>query len=216
VNRNHEDEDNIQSSVRLLLASASPRRAELLRAAGIEFDVLPAHVDESARSDETPDAYVRRLAREKAVAVLPSAQERLAVGADTAVVLDHEILGKPTGRVDGERMLRQLAGRTHQVITGVCVAGTSGLCLTEVESTTVEVGALSDDEIHWYVETGEGMDKAGGYAIQGLASRFITGISGSYTNVVGLPVPLLCRMLKMAGVVSTGKALSTGPAKQVS
>jgi septum formation protein len=194
----------------LLLASASPRRAELLRAAGIEFDVLPAHADESLQSDEAPEAYVRRLARAKTLVVLPSAQGRVVVGADTAVVLEGEILGKPADGADGERMLRQLSGRTHQVMTAICVAAPSGISLVEVESTAVEFTTVDDDEIGWYVETGEGMDKAGGYAIQGLASRFITRIAGSYTNVVGLPVALLCRMLKKAGVVlPPGKTLST-------
>ena len=167
----------------LILASASPRRAELLRLAGFTFDVLVADVDETVHPGESPEASVRRVAERKAEAVRPRAGKRPVLAADTAVVVDDLILGKPADAADATRMLRLLSGRTHVVMTGVCVDGVS-----EVESTEVEFSRLTDDEIAWYVASGEPMGKAGAYAIQGLASRFITRIHGSYSNVVGLPI----------------------------
>jgi septum formation protein len=188
---------------RIILASASPRRAELLRAAGIEFDVMPANADETVHSGETPEAYVRRVAEAKATAVLPRANGRAVLAADTAVVIDTVILGKPLDRADAKRMLRMLSGREHQVLTAVTLlsGGADPLALTRVDTTLVEFAPLTDDEIDWYVATGEPDDKAGAYAIQGYASRFIIRIAGTYSNVVGLPVPLVFRML-------TGAALS--------
>ena len=167
----------------VVLASGSPRRAELLRAAGIEFEVIVADIDERVHPGEAPAAYVARLAAEKARAVAGQAAGRPVLAADTAVVVDHDILGKPIDAADARRMLRRLSGRAHQVMTGVCVDG-----VTRVETTTVEFASLSDAEIDWYVASGEPMDKAGAYAIQGLASRFVTRIAGSYSNVVGLPI----------------------------
>jgi septum formation protein len=181
----------------LLLASASPRRAELLRAAGIAFDIEPAHVDERVHDGETPDAYVCRVAEDKARAIRRQHPDRLVLAADTTVVVDHHILGKPDDEHDARRMLRLLSGRAHEVITGVTLAGPGDNGLeTRVASTTVEFMPLSAAEIDWYVASGEPMDKAGAYAIQGLASRFITRIAGSYSNVVGLPVALVHEMLK--------------------
>jgi septum formation protein len=181
----------------LVLASASPRRAELLRAAGIPFEVQPAHVDESVHENETPVAYVRRVAEDKARAVHQQYPARVVLAADTTVVVDHQILGKPEDDADARRMLRLLSGRAHQVITGVTVAGPGHAGLeTRVETTTVEFAPLSPEDIEWYVASGEPKDKAGAYAIQGLASRFITRIEGSYSNVVGLPVALVYEMLK--------------------
>ena len=183
---------------RIILASASPRRAELLRAAGIAFDVLPADVDESARPDETPETYVRRVAEEKARAVAERASNRIVLAADTTVVIDNEMLGKPTDDEDAKRMLRLLSGRVHAVLTAVTVLrGPKGS--TEVARTDVEFAPLTDEEIAWYVATGEPRDKAGAYAIQGYASRFVTRIAGSYANVVGLPVALVVQMFKSAG-----------------
>ncbi len=187
----------------LILASQSPRRAELLRNAGISFEVRPADVDESAREGEEPFEYVRRLAREKALAVLAVAPEGAVVlGADTTVVVDGESLGKPSDTKDARRMLERLSGRIHQVTTAVCLArrDRNGAVMAEVESevTEVEFSAMSAQEIAAYVASGEPMDKAGAYAIQGGASRWVPRIRGCYFNVVGLPVARVCAMLARA------------------
>ena len=184
---------------RIVLASASPRRAELLRAAGIEFEVMPAHVDESARVGESPHAYVSRVAEAKASAIAARADGRVVLAADTTVVVGGEMLGKPVDDADAKRMLRLLAGRVHEVATGVTVSCGPSLT-TRVDSTEVAFAALSEDEIAWYVATGEPRDKAGAYAIQGYASRFITRIAGSYSNVVGLPIALVYDLLKASGL----------------
>lgn len=178
-----------------MLASASPRRAELLRAARIPFDIQPAHIDEAVRDGEEPEAYVRRIAEEKARVVQLLRPDRIVLAADTTVVVDSLILGKPDNESDARRMLGLLSGRSHQVITGVTVAAGRGRFETQVGTTTVEFAGLRPSDIDWYVETGEPMDKAGAYAIQGGASRFITRIDGSYSNVVGLPVALVWDML---------------------
>lgn len=188
--------------MRLLLASASPRRAELLRAAGFDFDIQPAHADESIHPGEVPEDYVCRVANAKARAVLPSAGERAVLAADTTVVVDHHILGKPDDNADAARMLRLLSGRRHEVITAVTIA-TAQKTLTRVETTAVEFAMLSEDEIAWYVGSGEPADKAGAYAVQGLASRFVTRIEGSYSNVVGLPLALVYQMLLEIGIRAT-------------
>ncbi len=218
--------------MRLILASASPRRAELLRAAGYTFDVVVADVDESIRPGESPSAYVRRLAAEKSAAVIAALKGRatlsphvgtdplshvgagpllhvgadprvgpggqpadtVVLGADTAVVVDGEILGKPSDDRDGANMLRRLSGKTHQVLTGVSLRH-GAYEVGRVETTDVVFRALSDEDVAWYVASGEGRDKAGGYAIQGLASRFIQRIDGSYSNVVGLPVACVADLL---------------------
>ena len=196
--------------MKLILASASPRRAELLRAAGVEFDILVAIVDESVRPGEAPEAHVRRLAENKARAVMPQAGDRSVLAADTVVVVDATILGKPSDSEDARRMLRRLSGRAHEVVTGVALAfrgrgssprETASDVETVVAVTTVEFAELSDAEIAWYVASGEPADKAGAYAIQGLASRFVTRIEGSYSNVVGLPVAVVCHMCKRAGLL---------------
>jgi septum formation protein len=185
--------------VRLILASASPRRAELLRAAGFGFDTMPADVDESVHAGESAEQYTRRVADAKACTVLARSHGRPVLAADTVVVVDQQILGKPVDADDARRMLRMLSGRRHEVLTAVSVSlgeeddtcpSASGL-----ERTTVEFAALSDEEIDWYVASGEPMDKAGAYAIQGLASRFVLRIEGSYSNVVGLPVALVYKLL---------------------
>jgi len=193
-----------QPAVRLILASASPRRAELLTAAGIEFDVMPAEVDEAMDVEDTPEGYVRRVAQLKAEAVLPRAGERPVLGADTVVIVDHAVLGKPSDTADAGRMLRLLSGREHAVMTGVCLinpAAESGRVQLSMTRTSVGFAPLTDDEISWYVASGEPMDKAGAYAIQGLASRFVTRIDGSYSNVVGLPVGLVYDLCKRAGLL---------------
>jgi len=194
----------------LVLASASPRRQELLRNAGISFTVQPADIDETPQLGEAPRDYAERLAREKALAVWQLRPQDLVLGADTIVVIDDTILGKPVDVVDAVRMLRLLSGRVHRVITGVCIVGStssgefpvagkkhepSSFEQTASETTTVTMNELSDEEIRDYVATGEPMDKAGAYAIQGLASRWIPRIEGDYSNVVGLPVAMVYAML---------------------
>jgi septum formation protein len=180
---------------RVILASASPRRAELLRAAGIAFDIQAANVDEETMSGESPTDYVSRLAEAKARVVHEGDGEQTVLAADTAVVIDGEILSKPIDEADAKRMLRMLSGRTHEVLTAVCVFHPGQIVDTRVETTTVEFAPLSDLEIEWYVASGECMDKAGAYAVQGLASRFVTRVDGSYSNVVGLPIALVYQML---------------------
>jgi septum formation protein len=187
--------------MRVILASASPRRAELLKAAGIDFDPMPAHVDETVQNGESAERYVRRLADAKACDALARSHGRPVVAADTVVVVDGEILGKPVDANDARRMLRLLSGRQHEVLTAVSVSlgSPDDVCpaASAVERTTVEFAPLSDEEIGWYVASGEPMDKAGAYGIQGLASRFVTRIDGSYSNVVGLPVALVYKLLNL-------------------
>jgi septum formation protein len=182
----------------LVLASASPRRQELLRNAGIEFVVRPAHINEDLLAGEDAPSYVMRLAKAKAHAVWESMGKdqsgTVVLGADTTVVVDGHILAKPEDASDAARMLRLLSGRTHEVLTGVHLAG-AGFDDTRSECTRVTFDRLSDADIAMYVAHGEPMDKAGAYAIQGIASRWIPRIEGCYFNVVGLPVPLVCRML---------------------
>ena len=180
---------------RIVLASASPRRAELLRAAGIDFEIQPADVDESIDVNESPAEYVSRLAEAKGRLVHERDSTRTVLAADTAVIVDTHILAKPLDEADAARMLRLLSGRTHEVLTAVSLFHPGGIVDTRVDTTTVEFAPLSDADITWYVSTGEPMDKAGAYAVQGLASRFVTRIEGSYSNVVGLPVALVYQML---------------------
>lgn len=169
----------------LVLASASPRRSEILRGAGIEFSVRPAHVDEAVREGEPARDYARRLAEAKARSVHRRGETVL--GADTVVVLDGALLGKPADEADARRMLRMLSGREHEVLTGICLLSDRET-LTAVESTKVKFLELGDGEIDAYVATGEPLDKAGAYGIQGAASKFIERIEGCYFNVVGLPI----------------------------
>lgn len=196
--------------MRLVLASASPRRAELLRAAGYAFETLAVDLDESPRPGEAPPAYVARLAREKSAAALQRFVARaqqacrgperdalhdvVVLGADTTVVVDGEILGKPAGDEESVAMLQKLSGRRHEVLTGISLRTSTGEW-GRVETTSVYMRELSAGDIAWYVASGEGRDKAGGYAVQGLASRFIPRIDGSYSNVVGLPVAAVAALL---------------------
>jgi septum formation protein len=183
----------------LVLASASPRRAELLASAGYTFTVDPAHVDEAERPGEPPEAYVLRVARDKARAVAARREPGdIVLAADTTVVADGEILAKPADESDAVRMLQLLAGREHRVFTGV-VAVSGGRELADVVSTRVRLLPLNLAEIQWYVGTGEPMGKAGGYAIQGRAARFVDWIEGSWSNVVGLPVATISRMITRLG-----------------
>ena len=184
----------------LVLASASPRRQELLRSAGILFDVQPSQVAEDILPGEGTRECAERLAREKALAVACQRPHDFVLGADTVVAVDGQVLGKPSDAADAARMLRMLSGRAHQVITGVClVAG--GQSSVASETTLVTVSEITDQDIADYVASGEPMDKAGAYAIQGIASRWIPRVEGDYSNVVGLPIALVWRMLRQAGVV---------------
>ena len=183
----------------LVLASASPRRQELLRNAGIPFEVQPAYIPEDPLPGEDARACAERLAREKALAIAEMRPTDVVLGADTVVVIDGQILGKPTDTADAKRMLRTLSGRQHEVITGICLVA-SGQWSVASETTRVTMSAISDAEIADYIASGEPMDKAGAYAIQGVASRWIPRIDGDYSNVVGLPVALVCRMLRQIGL----------------
>ena len=184
--------------MRLVLASASPRRADLLQAAGIPFDVFPVDIDEQFRPGEKPEDAVARLAEMKAKTALASHPDAVVLGADTTVVVRGQALAKPIDQADAARMLRLLSGRTHEVLTGVCLSSRERR-LIHVEPTRVRLAHLGASEIDWYVSTGEPLDKAGAYAVQGLASRFVEGIDGSYSNVVGLPVSSVYELLKELG-----------------
>ncbi|MEW5975044.1 MAG: Maf family protein [Acidobacteriota bacterium] len=182
----------------LILASASPRRTELLRLLVQDFESQPAEIDESPRPSETAAALVERLALEKAQVASRSRPEALVIGADTVVVLEGEVLGKPLNGEQAQGMLTRLSGRTHEVLTGVSLAY-GGQAEIATAQTQVTFSHLSDREIRDYVATGEPLDKAGAYGIQGYGSRFVEKVDGCYFNVVGLPVSLLYRMLKRTG-----------------
>lgn len=182
---------------RLVLASASARRAELLAAAGYAFAVDPADVDESGRPGEAPEAYVLRVARDKAWAVAARRRDpgEIVLGADTTVVANGEILAKPADESDATRMLEALSGTVHDVFTGVVVVS-GDREQSAVVGTRVRLLPMTREEIQWYVATGEPMGKAGAYAIQGRAARFVDWIEGSWSNVVGLPVATVNEMIK--------------------
>ncbi len=182
----------------LVLGSRSPRRAELLAAAEIPFVVRVADIDETPRLGESPREYVLRLAEEKARAI-PAGQNEFVLTADTTVVLESRILGKPADRADAARMLSGLSGNRHDVITGVCLMRGGKRLALAADSTAVWFDPMTDDEIAEYAASNEPMDKAGAYAIQGTASRWISRIDGSYSNVVGLPVALVYRLLSESG-----------------
>jgi septum formation protein len=186
---------------RFVLASASPRRRELLASIGLQFDVIPSAVPEELQRGEAAEEYVIRLSRQKAAAVADANRDRWIIAADTIVVLGDQILEKPSDAADAKRMLGAIAGQTHVVYTGVTVK-----CLqnnyadTHVAASEVRMLPLNAKEIDWYVATGEPLDKAGAYAAQGVGALFIESIHGSYTNVVGLPLALLFQMLRRAGL----------------
>ena len=180
-------------SLPLVLASASPRRAELLRLAGYVFTASHADLDETPFPGEAADVYVRRLAEAKAAAVAAGHPGAVVLGADTTVVVDGDILGKPADAADAAAMLTRLQGRAHEVLTGVAVAGPAGV-ESAVARTQVWFAAMTPAEITGYVATGEPMDKAGAYGIQGQASRYVTRIDGSHPNVMGLPVDVVHRL----------------------
>lgn len=193
-----------KSNDMLILASSSPRRHELLRNAGIAFTVMPAHIPEERRAGESVEDYVVRLSVEKAAAVAtkhPGRDPLAVIGADTVVLVEGELLEKPRDAADAKRMLRLLSGQRHEVITGICItvreaADAVWSSFTSIARTSVVFNEMTASEIDDYVATGEPLDKAGAYAIQGIASRWIARIEGCYFNVVGLPVPLVYRMLR--------------------
>ena len=188
----------MSSSPKLVLASGSPRRRELLDGLGLIFEVRPVEVDETAQEGEDPATYVERLARVKATAEARAGEVVLA--ADTTVVLEGELLGKPTDPEEACTMLRRLAGREHTVVTGVAAYDAAAQRLEAGSARTrVRIAALSEAEIDWYVATGEPLDKAGAYAIQGLGALFVEAVEGNYTNVVGLPLPLTYRLVARSG-----------------
>ena len=193
--------------MRLALASASPRRAELLSAADFAFDVILANTDETVRAGEQPPDYALRVARAKAehVALIVSSDE-IVLGADTVVVSAGRLMGKPADAADAESMLRGLSGVTHEVHTAVVVLGPGGR-FEELVTTRVQFTSLSDGEIGWYLSTGEWAGKAGAYAIQGRAARFIDRIDGSWSNVVGLPIATVYRLLNAAGLAGQPTAV---------
>jgi septum formation protein len=184
----------MSSASRLILASSSPRRRELLAQVGLAFEVLPAHIDETRRSAEDPTAYVQRLALEKAQAIHAAHREAFILGADTTVELDGDALEKPVDRADAERMLRALAGRTHHVHTGIALLSARAQRI-HLETTSVTFSTIAEHELQHYLDSGEPFDKAGAYGIQGYAARWIPRIDGDYFNVVGLPLAATMRLL---------------------
>lgn len=187
--------------MKLILASASPRRRELLLSIGLNFEVVPSTIEERRGEGEEPEAYVLRLSREKAEEVASRRPEAWVIGADTTVHIDHTILEKPSDPADAVRMLRTISGREHTVFTGITLLGPSASTReSRVVSTQVTMINLTDEEIAWYVATGEPMDKAGAYAVQGVGAMFISSIRGNYTNVVGLPLSVLFDMMRQAGI----------------
>ncbi len=186
--------------MRLILASASPRRRELLTQVGFTFEVIPAHIDETRRASEYPAAYVQRLALEKAQAIHALHPDAFVLGADTTVEIDGRALEKPTDRTDAERMLKALSGRTHHVHTGLALLSpppsSEPAQRTHLETTSVTFSAIDESELQHYLDSGEPYDKAGAYGIQGYAARWIPRIDGDYFNVMGLPLAATVRLLK--------------------
>jgi septum formation protein len=194
-----------ESEPEIILASSSPRRADLLAAIGVDFQIIPSLIHERVHPDESPGDYITRLARAKVVAVARLCDAGLIIGADTVVVLDGVLMEKPGSRQDAGRMLRELSGRWHAVLTGVALFdAASHREVADYEKTLVRFARLTDQEIDWYVESGEPMDKAGAYGIQGMAAMFVEEIAGNYSNVVGLPIPLVYRLARRLGYSFTG------------
>ena len=181
---------------KLILASSSPRRKELLDAVGWPYEAIVAGVDESVKPDEDPAVYVQRLARSKAEAVAASLQSGLVLGADTTVVIHNEILGQPVDNEDARRMLKLLNGTWHEVLTGVAAVRVGGETRVDYETTRVRFAEMTGREIDWYVSTGEASGKAGAYGIQGAAGLFIEEIQGDYLNIVGLPIRLVYELTR--------------------
>lgn len=187
--------------MKFILASSSPRRRELLTMIGLDFEVIPSHVPEVHQPGEVPEEYVARLSRDKANAIAREHPDRWVIAADTTVFYGEELLEKPVDKADAERMLAIIAGRTHVVYTGVTLVNASRDWRdTRVTESEVRMLPMSESDIAWYVQTGEPLDKAGAYAVQGVGSMFIESVHGNYTNVVGLPLATLFQMLRKAGV----------------
>ena len=185
---------------KIILASASPRRAELLFQIGVKFELVPSQIEERPHPDEAPPDYITRIARAKVIAVARQQESGLIIGADTVVVLDGRLLGKPVDSHDAKSMLKQLSGRWHAVMTGVALYDVESRHeVADYEKTLVKFAQLTDREIDWYVHTGEPKDKAGAYGIQGLGGLFVDEIAGNYYNVVGLPIPLVYRLARRLG-----------------
>ena len=182
---------------KLILASGSPRRRELMEQTGISFTVIPSETDETAADGLPPKTLVKHLAKQKALEVAANHPEAVVLGADTVVAIDGEVLGKPKDQEDARRMLRLLSGREHQVHTGVCIALPGGTVITFCETSVVSFRGISPDAIENYLSTGEPMDKAGAYAIQGQGAKFVRDYNGDYCNIVGLPVWRVLRVLGM-------------------
>jgi septum formation protein len=189
-----------EKETKIILASASPRRADLLRNIGVEFELEPSQVQERPHSGEAPPDYIIRIARAKVVAIARRRESGLVIGADTIVVLDGRLLGKPENEEGARHMLRQLSGKWHAVMTGIALYDAATRReVADFDKTLVRFAQMTDKEIDWYVGTGEPMDKAGSYAIQGLGGLFVDEIAGNYYNVVGMPLPLLYRLARRLG-----------------
>jgi septum formation protein len=189
-----------ETESKIVLASSSPRRAELLRNLGVEFEVASSKVEERPHPGEAPPDYITRVARAKVVAIARTLERGLVIGADTEVVLNGKILGKPVDAADAARMLSELSGNWHAVMTGVALYDvTTRKEVADYEKTLVRFATLTRDEIDWYVSTGEPLDKAGAYGIQGYGGLFVEEVAGNYYNVVGLPLPLVYRLARRLG-----------------
>jgi len=186
----------------IILASASPRRQELLKGIGLKFDVIPSGVNEDALDGETPRGHVLRLSKDKSFAVSQNNPDAWVLGADTAVIIDGEVLGKPGTQKEARVMLKKLSGREHRVITGFTIVNKStDVIISDAVESSVLFKKILEDEMNWYVKTEEPYDKAGGYAVQGMAAFFVREIHGSYTNVIGLPLMEVVMALRRVGAL---------------
>jgi len=189
-----------ETEPRIILASASPRRAQLLRQIGVDFELAPGQIQERPHPDEAPPDYITRIARAKVIAIARKRDSGLVIGADTVVVLDGRMLCKPEDENAARNMLRQLSGRWHAVMTGVALYDAATRQeVADFDKTLVKFAQLNDREIEWYLKTGEPMDKAGAYGIQGFGGVLVEEIAGNYYNVVGLPLPLVYRLARGLG-----------------
>jgi septum formation protein len=194
---------SVTSNASFILASASPRRQDLLRSVGLKFRTIPAHVNEDYLAGESPSRHVRRLSCNKAMVIAQKHHNSWVLGADTIVVIDGIILGKPQNKKQAKNMLEKLSGRKHKVFTGFTIVHkASGMCKTKVIHSTVRFKIIGHEEMLWYIDCDEPYDKAGGYAIQGKGAYFIQSISGSYTNVIGLPLCEVLETLKTFKVIN--------------
>jgi septum formation protein len=198
----------LASSDRIILASASPRRIELLKLTGLPFDSMPAGIEETVLPNENPRRHVRRLSKEKARFIAKTHPDSWVIGADTIVFIDGEIIGKPASPEDARIILAKLSGRRHQVFTGFCITNIEReTTICEVVRSSVIFRKLDADEIFWYTNTAEPYDKAGAYAVQGISAMFIREIKGSFTNVMGLPMCELVEKLKISGAIYFSKEI---------